>query len=374
MNLTLHLTTACNMRCAYCYAPPHAGPTMTLETAEAALALAARRTPGGSAGIVFFGGEPLVVQDLVRDIVARAEDRVARGLGRYHFKITTNGLALDEAFLAFSMAHHVEVAVSVDGCREAHDAHRRLPDGSPSFERILPRLQALLAARPYAPVFVTVTPDSAPWLRTSVAFLLDQGVRYLVVSLDHVAAWDEAAFEVLEAQYTGLAEDYVAWSRAGRKFYLSPFEVKLASHVQGPDWDRCRCHLGQRQLSVDPEGWLYPCVQFTAGGPAWRVGHVATGVDEAALHRLYLTSQGVAEPCRACGIQARCQRTCGCLNWQATGSLSGVSPVLCRHERMLVPLADRIGETLYAEGNRPFLLKHYEPAGPLLSLLEDWGG
>ena len=374
MNLTLHLTTACNMRCAYCYAPPHPGPGMSLAVAEQAMDLALRSAEGAPVGLAYFGGEPLVELPRIRAIVDAAEARVAQGNGRFHHKLTTNGLAMDEAFLDWAEAHRVKVAVSVDGVRAAHDAHRRLPDGGPSFHRVLPRLDALLARRPYATVFMTVQPDVVGLLRESVHFLLDRGVRYLVISLNYAGDWDAVSLEALEAQFTALADDYIRWSRAGRKFYLSPFEVKLASHIQGQDYERCRCQLGLRQASVDPDGWLYPCVQFTAGGADWRIGHVATGIDEAARARLHALSQELVEPCDRCGIEPRCSRTCGCLNWQTTGSLTKVSPVLCRYERMLVPLADRIGATLYAEDNPAFLRKHYEPAGPLLSLIEDAQG
>jgi len=62
---------------------------------------------------------------------------------------------------------------------------------------------------------------------------------------------------------------------------------------------------------------------------------------------------------------------CGCLNWQTTGSINGISPVLCRYEQMLLPIADRVGEVLYKKRDPLFLHKHYNSAYPVLSLLED---
>jgi uncharacterized protein len=59
------------------------------------------------------------------------------------------------------------------------------------------------------------------------------------------------------------------------------------------------------------------------------------------------------------------------LNWQTTGSVAQASPVLCRHEQMLLPIADRVAETLYKERNQLFLQKHYNPAYPVLSFIED---
>ena len=132
-------------------------------------------------------------------------------------------------------------------------------------------------------------------------------------------------------------------------------------------------YLGERQLSVDPEGFLYPCVQFTRAGSAsrWCIGHVTKGIDEVARERLRTESEVEKAPCRTCAIRNRCQHTCGCLNWQTTGSITHVSPVLCRSEQMLARVADDVGARLFAERNPRFFQKHYDPAYPILSLVED---
>ena len=209
----------------------------------------------------------------------------------------------------------------------------------------------------------------------SVSFLLDEGCRYLIVSLNYAGPWTEADLEELARQYERLGDLYIEWTRQGRKFYLSPFEVKLSSHIQGEDVCKEHCELGIRQISVDPQGFLFPCVQFTAAGPEsrWCIGDVVSGIDEAKRNRLRDESQDEKEPCRQCAIRRRCHNTCGCLNWQTTGSVARVSPVLCRHEQMLIPIADRVGETLYGEQNPLFLNKHYNPAYPVLSWIEDQG-
>lgn len=374
MHLTLHLTRSCNLRCSYCYSPPKPGPAMTLETGRRALALGA--TLGeDSCGIVFFGGEPLLHKDLMRALVAEARQMQGRGQGRFHFKLTTNGLLLDEDFLRFAVDEDILIAMSLDGVPAAHDRHRRLPDGSPSFDRLLPKLRMLLAARPYASVLMVVNPDTVALFTESVCFLLDEGCRYLIVSLNYAGPWTESDLEELERQYQRLGDLYVEWTRQGRKFYLSPFEVKISSHIQGEEVCKEHCELGQRQISVDPQGFLFPCVQFVAAGPTsdWCIGNVAAGIDEAARARLHDRSQAEKAPCRQCAIRRRCHNTCGCLNWQTTGSVARVSPVLCRHEQMLLPIADRVAETLYREQNALFLNKHYNPAYPVVSFLEDQG-
>ena len=190
--------------------------------------------------------------------------------------------------------------MSFDGVREAHDRYRRLPDGSPSFDRLLPKLRMLLAARPFASVLMVVNPDTAPFLTESVSFLLDEGCRYVIVSLNYAGPWGEAELEELGRQYRQLADLYIEWTRQGRKFYLSPFEVKLSSHIQGEDVCKEHCELGIRQISVDPLGNLFPCVQFTIAGPEsrWCIGNVVSGIDEGKRNRLRDESQDEKEPCR----------------------------------------------------------------------------
>jgi uncharacterized protein len=372
MHLTLHLTTACNMRCDYCYAPPRDGAPMSEEVGRQALDLGARLT-SESCGVVFFGGEPLLCKDRIAELVAYARHLERSGAGRFHFKITTNGLLLDDAFLDLAVRSDVLIAMSFDGVREAHDRHRKLAGGGPTFDVLLERLKMLLAVRPYASVLMAVNPDTAQHLADSIAFLLDLNVRYLIVSLNYAGDWQESDSRVLAKQYKRLGKLYVQWTRAGRKFYLSPFEVKLSSHINRHCWRKERCELAQRQLSVDPQGYLFPCVQFPKAGPAsdWCIGHVATGIDEVARGRIHDTSETEKEFCQGCAIKDRCHNTCGCLNWQTTGNINAISPVLCRHEQVLTPIVDRVGKVLYKKRDPLFLHKHYNAAYPVLSLLED---
>lgn len=283
-------------------------------------------------------------------------------------------LDLDETFLEFSLRHDVLVALSLDGVREAHDAHRRMADGSSSFDRVLPRLKLLLAARPYSSVMSVVNPDTAHLLADSMCFLHDElKVRYLIVSLNYAADWREEHWQALERSYRRLAKLYQQWSSAGSKFYFSPFETKISSHINRECHHHERCELADRQISVDPDGFLFPCVQFTSAGPdsRWCIGSLKHGVDEQRRAAIRAESDREKEGCRDCAVARRCNHTCGCLNWQATGSITQVSPNLCRHERTVLPIADRLGAELYRRRDPIFLHKHYNAAWPVLSLIED---
>jgi uncharacterized protein len=374
MHLTLHLTAHCNLRCRYCYATQRDTGWMSLETAQAAIALGMselrKKDPEASLGVIFFGGEPLLHRELIAEIVRHCR-RVETETGQlFHFKITTNGTLLDEAFLTDTDSREIFVALSHDGVPAAHDANRIDAAGQGTFERLSPTIDLLLEHKPYAPVMMVVTPHTVQHYADSVAYLFSRGFRYLICSLDYSGAWDEKSLKMLERQYKTLAGWYERLTLAEEKFYFSPFEVKIGSHVFPGSCKRDRCELGQRQISVAPDGRLYPCVQFV-GDAEFCIGDARTGLDETARQNLYTLNAEEKDECAACAVRERCNHYCGCLNRQATGRIDRVSPVLCAHERIVLPIADKLAARLYKRRNAMFIQKHYNELFPLLSLIED---
>ena len=135
---------------------------LTLDTAKAVVDLAAGDP--GHHGLIFFGGEPLLQRQLIYDTVAYAQS--LRLPGKFHYKITTNGTLLDREFLDFSQKHQVFIALSHDGI--AQDVNRIGPEDSGTFDRLEPIAKSLLAVRPYAPVMMTVAPNTAKFYAQGV--------------------------------------------------------------------------------------------------------------------------------------------------------------------------------------------------------------
>jgi uncharacterized protein len=123
MHLSLHLTNRCNLACRYCYAA-RGQEDMTFETAVRAIQTCAA---GPNCGIIFFGGEPLLRRELIWEVIRWCERTEPN---RFHYKVTTNGTLLDEAFFDEAERLRLHVALSHDGMREAHDHSRTAADGT----------------------------------------------------------------------------------------------------------------------------------------------------------------------------------------------------------------------------------------------------
>jgi len=341
---------------------------MTPETARAVVDLAGRDAK--RAGLIFFGGEPLLLRELITETVAYARKKEQKNECRYFFKITTNGLLLDDDFIDFARREGFFVALSLDGTKDAHDLHRKDAEGKGTYDRVVDAAHRLLAVKPYSPVLMTVRPDTLTQYAEGVQSLYDLGFLYVITSLDFSAEWQEEHLPELDRQYKLIADMYEQKTLAEDKFYFSPFEVKISSHINSKTYCHERCELGLRQLSVGPDGTLYPCVQFV-GDQKFNLGDVRNGINEEARQALYIRNETEKPGCDICTIKARCNHYCACLNRQATGSIDEISPVLCAHERIVLPIADELAERLYKKGSALFIQKQYNDFYPLLSLAED---
>jgi uncharacterized protein len=360
MHLTLHLTDRCNLACRYCYARPGRA-DMSLETAIRAIE---RCAEGPNCGIIFFGGEPLLRKELIWEVIAWCERTQPN---RFHYKVTTNGTLLDGEFMDRAERGRLHVALSHDGVRTAHDRMRVGADGAGTFDRLLPALRLLLKRRPYSPVMMTVNPETVDGYAESVRWLQEQGAQYLICSLNYAGPWTDRALRQLKAQYRELAEWHYENYRRERKIYFSPFDKRIATRVFGRG---SSCRLGRRQISVGPDGRLYPCVQFVGRGK-YAIGTAAGGLDERRREEIYQANEGEKPSCAGCPLNGRCHNKCGCLNVQTTGCITLLPPVLCEHERMVFPIADELAERLFKERDPMFVQRHYNPAFPVLSFLED---
>jgi uncharacterized protein len=343
---------------------------MSQQTAFQSIDFIAEKYPVNT-GIIFFGGEPLLKKDLIRETIAYSRTKS----GYFHYKVTTNGTLLDTDFLEYANKANLQISISVDGNEQAHNTFRRFPDGRTTFEILNGKMDLLLRYQPYTKVLMTVSPETLVHYADSVEFLLTKGFKYIVVSLDFSSKnWNELSLIELKRQYERISKIYEMHILNEEKFYFSPFEMKLASHIRQNNFECYQCHLAKKQISVAFDGLIYPCVQFVKDGVSnheYAIGSVAEGIDGKMQNRLYQESKTQMQSCLKCDYNPRCNNKCSCLSWQLTGKINQVSPVVCETERILIPIVDRLGEKLFKKASPMFIQKHYNAIYPILSMIED---
>jgi len=339
---------------------------MTADTAKQAVDFAV--TKGSSTGILFYGGEPLLEREVIYQTVAYAKQIRKQTGHQFSYKITTNGTLLDEDFLQFAKSVDLAIGFSHDG--PAQDDCRFFADGSPSSGILADKIPLLLRYQPYA-IGMSVLDASVVHKATDmVKFLHRSGFRYMTLNLNYDAPWTQADFEVLGREYEKLAKLYRNWTLDEQKFYLSPFDQKILSHVKGAAYNIDRRKMSQNQPSVAPDGRIFPGSRYV-DDPAFAIGDVWVGIDEKKQAVFAQKGAMPLEACKICAIQSRCNYAYDMLSRRGEEFAIDIKPVQCAHERLLTPIADKLAEDLYRQDSALFLHKHYNEMFPFLSALEE---
>jgi len=322
-------------------------------------------------GLLFYGGEPLLERTLIYDIVAYTKE-IKEATGHiFHYKMTTNGVLLDEDFLKFAEGINLTIGFSHDG--PAQDDCRVFPNGKGSAALLESKIPLLLKYQPYAIGMSVMDLSTVEKAAATVQFLHDRGFKYITCNVNYDAPWTKTSLAILEREYKKMAEMYLQWARAEEKFYLSPFDQKILSHLKGEKYNVDRRKMAQNQLSVAPDGKLYSSSRYI-DNPAFAIGDVFNGIDED--KQQYLIKKGTTPPapCQECALLTRCNYAYDNFKIDETNMdyvAADISPVSCAHEQMLAPIADYVAETLYRENNALFIHKHYNDMYPVVSLVED---
>lgn len=347
MQYTLHLTNQCNFACDYCNVAKGSA-AMSEETAFSAVDHALTRAQAaGNRKIClsFYGGEPLLQRALICSVVNYCAIRAAETGIRFTYRMTTNGVLLDEDFLTFAQANKFKLALSIDGTEAVHNRHRFSCDGAPTFCEVSAAAARLLAHFPNAYAMLTVNPDTAAALCASVQSVYALGFRTLLTTPNFSVAWTEQELDTLAAQYQALAAWYAERLLAGESLRLPLFDNKLVNAVT-PALMQDKCVPARNGVSVFMNGEIFPCTQY-AYHAQYAIGRVSHAIDESALAKIRTAAAISPEECQACALRERCDNRCGCRNLATTGHINRVSPLFCAHERMLIPLADALGAQIF---------------------------
>ena len=358
--LCLHVAHTCNLNCSYCFASQgkyHGDrAVMSFEVGKRALDFLIENSGSRrNLEVDFFGGEPLMNFDVVKQLVAYAR-KVEKKKGKnFRFTLTTNGLGIDDDVIDFANREMSNVVLSLDGRKEIHDRYRVDYAGNGSWDRIVPKFQKLVEARGGKNYYMRGTFTHAnPDFLKDIQQMLDLGFTELSMEPVVCAAGDPSELTaedlpiVLE-QYEKLAELMIERRREGRPFTFYHYMIDLSG---GPCiYKRISgCGSGTEYMAVTPWGDLYPCHQFV-GEEKFRLGNIWDGVTNTAVQEDFAACNVYARPdCNDCWAKLYCSGGCAANAYHSTGSVRGVYQYGCElfRKRMecaiMVAASDLLGD------------------------------
>ena len=338
--LCLHVAHTCNLNCAYCFASQgkYHGEraVMTFEVGKQALDfLITNSGTRRNLEVDFFGGEPLMNFQVVKDLVAYARSIEKEHHKNFRFTLTTNGLLIDEDVIDFANREMSNVVLSLDGRKEIHDRYRVDYAGNGSWERIVPKFQKLVAARGGKNYYMRGTFTHAnPDFLQDIEQMLDLGFTELsmepvVCAPGDPSALTEEDFPVVCQQYEKLAELMLRRDKEGKPFTFYHYMLDLSG---GPCiYKRISgCGSGTEYMAVTPWGDLYPCHQFV-GDEKFKLGNIWDGVTNTERRAEFAACNVYAHPeCRDCWARLYCSGGCAANAYHATGAITGIYEYGCR--------------------------------------------
>jgi len=358
--LCLHVAHTCNLNCSYCFASQgkyHGDrAVMSYEVGKQALDfLIANSGTRRNLEVDFFGGEPLMNFQVVKDLVAYARSIEKEKGKNFRFTLTTNGVLVDDDVIAWANRECSNVVLSLDGRKEVHDRFRVDYAGNGSWEKIVPKFQKFVEARGGKEYYMRGTFTHAnPDFLKDIQTMLDLGFNELSMEPVVCAAGDPSALTesdmaVVMDQYEKLAELMLERDKAGKPFTFYHYMIDLTG---GPCiYKRISgCGSGTEYMAVTPWGDLYPCHQFV-GEERFKLGNIWDGVTNTQIQDEFAACNVYAHPqCRDCWARLYCSGGCAANAYHATGSVTGVYEDGCMlfRKRMecaiMVAVARALGE------------------------------
>lgn len=347
--LCLHIAHDCNLACKYCFAEEgeyHGDRSMmSFEVGKQALDFLVENSGNRrNLEVDFFGGEPLMNFEVVKQLVAYGRSLEEEHNKKFRFTLTTNGVLLDDEVMEFANREMANVVLSIDGRKEVHDTMRPTRNGKGSYDLIIDKFKKFAKLRAGKSYYVrgTFTHDNLDFSK-DVLHLADEGFDQ--ISVEPVVGPEEERYTIKEAdlpkimeEYDLLAKEIIKREKEGKGFTFFHFMIDLtggpcvAKRLSG-------CGSGTEYLAVTPWGDLYPCHQFV-GEDDFAVGTVFDGVTrQDIVSEFKKTSVYSKEDCRDCFARFYCSGGCSANSHKLNGTINGTYEVGCKLERKRVECA-----------------------------------
>ena len=348
--LCLHIAHDCNLSCKYCFAEEgmyhgKKAEHMSFEVGKQALDFlidnSGNRT---NLEVDFFGGEPTINWQVVKDLVAYGRSQEEEHNKKFRFTLTTNGLLLNDEIMEFCNKEMGNVVLSIDGRKEVNDMMRPTRNGKSAYDIILPKFKKFAESRNQDKYYVrgTFTHYNLDFAKDVLA-LADEGFKQ--ISVEPVVAPADADYAIrkedlpiLFKEYEDLAAEMVKRHNTDKEFNFFHFMIDLegGSCVYKRLSGFCS---GTEYLAVTPGGELYPCHQFV-GNTEFLMGNVWDGVKNEKLRDEFKCCNVYAKKaCRDCFARFYCSGGCQANAYNFTGDVKGQYEIGCELQRKRIECA-----------------------------------
>lgn len=354
--LCLHIAHDCNLACKYCFAEEgeyHGRRAlMSYEVGKKALDFLIKNSGNRrNLEVDFFGGEPLMNWQVVKDLVKYGREQEKLHNKKFRFTLTTNGVLLDDEVMEFCNREMSNVVLSVDGRKEVHDYMRPFRKGAGSYDLIMPKFQKFAESRNQDNYYVrgTFTHHNLDFSK-DVLHLADLGFKQ--ISVEPVVAPDEEEYAIRKEdipqildEYDALAKDMIKREKEGKGFNFFHFMIDLTG---GPCvYKRLSgCGSGTEYLAVTPWGDFYPCHQFV-GEEEFLMGNVDEGITRPQIREEFKgCNVYTKDDCKDCFARFYCSGGCAANAYHFQKDVKGSYEIGCELQRKRVECAIMIKAAL----------------------------
>lgn len=355
--LCLHIAHDCNLACKYCFADEgeyhgQKRELMSLEVGKKALDFLIENSGNRiNLEVDFFGGEPLMNFDVVKEIVAYGRMREKEAGKNFRFTLTTNGVLLNDDVIDFCNKEISNVVLSLDGRKCIHDDMRPTRNGKGSYDIVVPKFQKFVEQRGDKSYYVrgTFTRNNLDFAED---FKLMADLGFKEISIEPVVSPDtcdyairEEDLETIYAEYDKLACDIIERHKAGKPITFFHYMLDLNG---GPCvYKRLSgCGSGTEYLAVTPQGALYPCHQFV-GIDEFELGNVYEGIKKTDIvEEFKLCNVYAKDKCKDCFARFYCSGGCAANSYQFHGSILDAYDIGCKLQQKRVECAIMIKAAL----------------------------
>lgn len=350
-SISLNVVQDCNMRCKYCYG--HSGTYsqkgyMQYETAVTAIEWLARTSGRSKLSVIFFGGEPLLNFNLIKDILGYIKNADHLTHKNFEFSITTNGTIINREIIEILNEHQFNVTISFDGDKQVQNNNRPLRNGRKSFRLVQKNIKTFLKTRDgNALARATISSGNTDW-KTISQRLRETGFKrydYAPVTADK-----SALFALSNAEYSRLCFDL---ERQADEL-ISKFDT------QGPGagmriWDMISslkshrkrysgCGAGRNLMAVSSTGVIYPCHRFV-GNNTLAFGDIYNF--DSGKQKLFLENRSqVSAKCISCWARFMCGGGCLHDNYIYSGHMAQPDPRFCKEIKRRIEMAIYVYDVL----------------------------